>query len=51
MSHSDHNFVLTREDRFARIRAVLEKFQDSADRVDYEPEERDRRENVGKVLD
>lgn len=43
--------MANREDKFTRIRTVLNKFKDSSDRIEYSPDDRDRRENVGKVLD
>lgn len=51
MVKSNHNFLINREDNFQRIRNVLDKFQPSTEKIPYMPEDRDRRENLNKVLD
>lgn len=51
MVRADPGFVANREDKFLRINSVLMKFRDSSERIEYSPDDRDRRENVGKVLD
>lgn len=44
-------FVVDREEKFARIQGVLEKFRESEERVDYAGEEREKRETVARVLE
>jgi hypothetical protein len=43
MANSDHNFVVNRGEKFEKIRSVLEKFQESAEKIEYTAEDRDRR--------
>jgi hypothetical protein len=43
MANSDHNFVVNRGEKFEKIRSVLEKFQESSEKIEYTAEDRDRR--------